>query len=91
MEWVKSKEYIKYLSDKQEYTTSVPYWMHNNILLDITFWMHNNLKVIIKIFSTIYLYHARLFPSIPLEGIPTVSPVTVGTMSIGSTKLDFFP
>ena len=60
--------------------------MLNNWLFDIPFWMHNNLNAIIKIYSTIYLLRAVLFPSVTLEGMPTFLLVTIGPMSLGSIK-----
>ena len=41
------------------------YWMQSNLLFGIHFCMHNYLKLIIKIYSTIYLSLAVIFPSIP--------------------------
>ena len=76
------ENYIKYLSNTPKYTTSVPYWMLNNLFSDITLWMHNNLNVIIKIFSTILLSLTVLFPSVPLEGIPTFLLVTIGKRGV---------
>ena len=63
MKWLKSKKAstsIKYT----KYTASDLYWMKNNLFSDITFCMHNNLKMIINIFSTIYLALTVLFPSV---------------------------
>ena len=74
-----------------KYTTSIPYWMLNNLLFRISFCMRNNLNVIIKIFSTIYLSRAVLFTSVPLEGMPIFLLVTIGIMSLGSTKLEKCP
>ena len=59
----------------------------NNLLFDITFGMYNNPNVILKIFSTIYLLCAVLFPSIPSERMPDFLLVTVGITSLGSTQL----
>ena len=67
MEWVKSKHYLQYPSTTPKYTTSDPYWMQNNLFFDITFLVHYNLKMIIKIFSTIYLSLAVIFPYVPLN------------------------
>ena len=55
----------RYPSNTPKYTTSVPYWIQNNLFSDINFCMHNNLKIIIEIFSTIYLSLAVIFPSVP--------------------------
>ena len=85
------ENYLQYSSNTPKYTTPVPYWMLNNLLFDISFWMHNNLNVIIKIFSTIYLFPEVLFPYTTLEGMPTSFLVTIGVMSLESTKLQNCP
>ena len=64
--------------------------MLNNLFFYITFWMHNNLSVIIKIFSTVYLLRAVLFPSVPLEGMHPSLLVPIGIMSLGYTELEIF-
>ena len=50
--------------------------------------MHNNLKFIIKIFITIYLSCAALFPSVQLEKMPTFFLVAVGIMILEFKKLE---
>ena len=82
------KNYLQYLSNIPKYTTSVPYWMRNNLFLDIPFFMRNDINVIIKIFSTIDLSHNGLFTSVPLEGTPIFLLFAIGIMSLGSTKLE---
>ena len=62
--------------------------MINILLLDIPFCVYNNLNNIIKIFSTTYLLRVVLFTSVTLEGMPIFLIVTVGIISLGSTKLD---
>ena len=57
---------LQYTSNTPKYTTSNPYWMQNNLLLDIPFCMHNDLKIIIKIFSTIYLSLVVIFTFVSL-------------------------
>ena len=64
MEWTK-KSYLKYRSNTPKYTTSDHDCMQNNQMFDITFCIYNNLKMIIKIFSTVYLSLAVLFTYIP--------------------------
>ena len=56
--------FLQYPSNTPQYTTSDPYWMQNKLFCDIHFCMQNSLKMIIKIFSTIYLSLAVLFPSV---------------------------
>ena len=74
-------------SNTPKYTNSVAYWMHNNLLFYIPFWI----KAIIKIFRTIYLACAVLFPSVFSEDISTFFLVAVGIVSLGFTKVKNAP
>ena len=65
MEWTNSKNYLQYPLNTPKYTTSNPYWVQNTLLFGKSFFVQNNLKIIIKIFSTIYLSLALFFPSFP--------------------------
>ena len=64
--------------------------MLNNLLFDVPCCMCNNLNVMIKIFSTIYLLWAVLFTYVPLEGMTILFLVTIGLMSLGSTRVETF-
>ena len=88
---MKSKNFLQYPSNTPKYTTSVTYWMLNNILFNIPFWMHNNLNIIVKIFNTIYLQRLVLLTSIPPEGIPTFLLFTIGITSLGSKTIEKYP
>ena len=84
LKWNERNEenHLQYPSNTQNYTISFPYWMHYNLLFNIYFC----LKLIIEVFSTIYLSFEVLFPSFPLEGMPKFSLFTVSIMSLGLTK-----
>ena len=63
----KSKNDLQFPPNTPNYTTSVPSWVYNKLFIDIIIWI----KVVIKIFNTIYLSRAVIFPSNPSEGMTT--------------------
>ena len=77
---MKLQIFLRYPLKTPKYTTSDPYCMQNNLLFGIPFSLNKNLKVIIQIFSTIYLSLAVFFPSTPL----------LWNRDLGSTNLEKF-
>ena len=71
------KNHLQYPSNTPKYTTTDPYFIQNNLLLNIQFCMHNNQKILIK-YSALFICCSRC---------PFFMFHRIGIMSLGSTKL----